>query len=299
MMPAGNQPPIRRFSSFAGIDWSGAAAARPPGIAVAQIGREGPPRLITRAPHWSRADVRDWLRGHAKARSDILIGIDMSFALPFLDKGCYFPQWRISPPDARRLWAMVDRHCADDPHLGASSLITHAQGRRHFRHAKGDVGDLFEGGTGRLRWVERHQRAAKQGNSWSCFNLVGAGQVGKASLTGMRMLHQLDGCIPIWPFDPLPAAGPVLIEIYTSIAARAAGMPPGRSKIRSREALETVLAALGADPGIPLARYDDHSSDALITAAWLRTAAHKPHHWSPAGLNSQIAATEGWTFGVI
>ncbi|WP_204315773.1 hypothetical protein, partial [Stenotrophomonas maltophilia] len=67
---------------------------------------------------------------------------------------------------------------------------------------------------------------------YSCFNLVGASQVGKSSLTGMRVLHRLRGKVPLWPFDPLPEAGPVLVEIYTALAARAAGMRKGISKIR-------------------------------------------------------------------
>lgn len=290
---------MRGFSSFACIDWSGAALARPPGIAVAQIGVEGPPALITPDRHWSRADIAGWLEDHADAQSDILIGMDMSFAFPFEDKDGYFPEWDDSPPNARSLWALVDSICADDPHLGASGFLKHPQGRRHFRHAKGNIGDLFEGSIGRLRRVEHHQRATRQANSWSCFNLVGAGQVGKGSLTGMRILHRLNGRIPIWPFDPVPDTGPMVIEIYTSMAARAAGLPAGRSKIRSRIALEMALAALGCDTPELLVHYDDHSTDALITAAWMRNMVGNPAIWAPANLNSQIAATEGWTFGVI
>jgi hypothetical protein len=290
---------MRRFSHFACIDWSGAVTPRPPGIAVAQIGLDGPPDLITPTPRWSREDVRDWLLGHADEESDILIGMDLSFGFPFIDKASYFPEWADSPADARGLWAMVDALCGDDPHLGASTFLTHPEGRRHFRHAKGDVGDLFEGGIGRLRVVEDHQRTTKQANSWSCFNLVGAGQVGKSSLTGMRLLHRLAGRIPIWPFDPVPETGPMLIEIYTSMAARAAGIPPGRSKIRDRDTLNAALTKLDSPTSMRLARYDDHSTDALITAAWLRKKARDPALWHPEKLNLHIAATEGWTFGVI
>lgn len=294
-----------RFDRFACIDWSGAAVQRPAGIAVAQIEAGGPPALLTPVPHWSREDVGDWLLAHARAGSDMLIGIDMSFAFPFLDKGCYFPEWTEltepaeCPRTARDLWAMIDAICAEDSHLAASAFLRHPQGRRHFRHAKGDVGDLFEGGIGRLRHVEAHQRATRQANSWSCFNLVGAGQVGKGSLTGMRLLHRLGGRIAIWPFDPIPPAGPVLIEIYTSMAARATGIAAGRSKVREKSELAAALAALGSPPAAALRRYDDHSTDALITAAWLRKAAGNPVFWAPPALNSHIAATEGWTFGVI
>jgi len=290
---------MRKFSNFICIDWSGAATERPSGIAVAQIGREGPPSLVSPATRWSRHDILDYLIKLAQNQEDVLIGFDLSFGFPFADHGCYFPEWCQSPPDARGLWALVDNLCTDDPHLSASSFLAHSQGRRHFRHAKGNVGDLFEGSVGRLRLVESHQRATKQANSWSCFNLVGAGQVGKSSLTGMRLLHKLAGQIPVWPFDPLPKRGPAIIEIYTSIAARAAGIPPGRSKIRDRAALVAALEALGAKAPARLPRYDDHSTDALLTAAWMLNANEKTELWQPKLLSDKIRQTEGWTFGVI
>jgi hypothetical protein len=44
---------------------------------------------------------------------------------------------------------------------------------------------------------------------------------------------------------------------------------------------------------------DDHGADAIVTAAWLRNVAPRPSLWTPRPLNRHIAATEGWTFGVI
>ena len=35
---------------------------------------------------------------------------------------------------------------------------------------------------------------------------------------------------------------------------------------------------------------DDHSSDALVTAAWLRRAAHRAQLWHPPGLTPAIAS---------
>jgi hypothetical protein len=115
----------------------------------------------------------------------------------------------------------------------------------------------------------------------------------------MRMLNRLARRIPIWPFDPLPDHGPVIVEIYTSMAARAAGIPAHRSKIRDQESLNTALANLGTTPPLALKRIDDHATDALLTATWLRLAAGNQQYWQPNLLNSQIACTEGWTFGVI
>ena len=148
-----------------------------------------------------------------------------------------------------------------------------------------------------MRVCEEGQRAMGM-SPYSCFNLIGAAQVGKSSLTGMRILHRINGKIPVWPFDPVPKEGPLVVEIYTSIAARAAGIRKGLSKIRDRETLESAMAALGSKAPAKLARYDDHSTDAILTAAWLRANAHRAELWSPAAMTPQIAATEGWTFGV-
>ena len=290
---------MRSFSNFACVDWSGAKTERPKGIAVATIGRDRPLQLIQPYPRWSRLDIRDWLLRLADAKEDILIGFDLSASFPFVDQNSYFPGWRDSPPNAKSLWKMVDDICSDDPHLAVSSFLNHSEVSRYFRHSREYVGDLFSGGVGRLRAVERYQRETKQGNSASCFNLVGAAQVSKSGLTGMRMLHQLNGVIPVWPFDPIPAKGPLIIEIYTTIASLAAGMPKGRSKIRDRETLNKALGAFEVPPPAPLRSYDDHSTDALLTAAWIRTVAQDEQLWNSRAMTSNIAQKEGWTFGVV
>jgi hypothetical protein len=250
---------------------------------------------------WSRQAVLDWLLDQVRAESDLLIGIDFSAALPFLDRGAYFPGWADSPEDARGLWKAIDHLCAGDPHFAATSLAAHAETSRHFRHSRGRetvCGDLFGAGLGRLREVERLCRDGTHGNAISCFNLIGAAQVGKSSLTGMRVLHRLDGRLPIWPFDPVPERGPMIVEIYTSIAARAAGLPRGRSKMRDAESLAGALATFDLPPHAPLTRYDDHSTDAILTAAWLRRAAADDRLWRPPALTEDVRRVEGWTFGV-
>lgn len=133
----------------------------------------------------------------------------------------------------------------------------------------------------------------------SCFNLVGASQVGKSSLTGMRVLHRLRNRIPMWPFDPVPPSGPVIVEIYTTVAALAAGRSKSRAKIRDAPGLDAALDALESRRHAPLAKYDDHSTDAIITAAWLRKVAADPELWNPTNMHPEIARTEGWTFGIV
>lgn len=298
---------MRRFGRFACIDWSGAKGTHQKGIAVAECDAGGgAPRLVPSPGerHWSRRAILAWLLGHARAGSDILIGIDFSPSLPYLDQGGFFPGWDMSPPDARALWRTIDALSADDPHFGIDGVIHHPALGEHFRQV-GRKGNLFGEGRGRMRETER--RAADAGfahrvNPASCFNLIGANQVGKSSLTGMRVLHRLDGRIPFWPFDAAPGDGPLLVEIYTSIAARAAGRASGRAKMRSAGDLADALARLGAPPA-ELDRHDDHSADAVLAAAWLRAAAHDPVLW-PALWRPRhdqwelLTRTEGWTFGV-
>lgn len=284
-----------RFRHFAAIDWSGAAGERHRGIAVALCtSGSAAPQLVQPGHRWSRGEVLDWLLEDLPA--DTLVGFDMGISLAFADTGAFLPGWSESPPDAKALWALIDRLCADDPHLSATSFVNHPDAARHFRRHGGRQGDLFPGGQGRFRVTERAQ-AAMGCKPYSNFNLVGAAQVGKSSLTGMRLLHRLDGRLPVWPIDPLSEAGSVVTEIYTTLAAMAAGRSAGRSKMRDYADLNAALAALGSAGVDGTGAIPDHASDALLTAAWLRTAAHDPALWSPPALTDEIARTEGWTFG--
>jgi hypothetical protein len=291
---------IRRFRHFAAIDWSGAAGERHKGIAVAICDAAGgSPKLVRPDHRWSRWEVLDWLLGAMP--HDTLVGLDLGISLPFADCGAFFPGWEASPPDARALWALVEATCRDDPHLGAASFVDHVEASRYFRRHGGREGERFHAAAavhrrGRFRVTERAQ-AAMGCKPYSNFNLVGAAQVGKSSLTGMRVLHRLAGSLPVWPVDPLPPAGAVVVEIYTAIAAMAAGRAPGRSKIKSYAELNEALAALGSAIVEGAGALDDHSADALLTAAWLRANANREELWRPADLTPQLARTEGWTFG--
>lgn len=284
-----------RFTHFVAIDWSGAAGERHRGIAlgICETGH-GAPSLVRPGHRWSRTEVLDWLVDELPHNT--LVGFDMSTSLAFADKGAFFPGWDESPPDARKLWALVDRLCAEDPHFSVGSFVDHLETARHFRRHGGREGDLFGGGRGRFRVTEMAQ--AQMGcRPYSNFNLVGAAQVGKASLAGMRLLHRLPTNLPVWPVDPLPAAGSVVVEIYTTLAALEAGRTVARSKMRSVEELNSALAVLGTRPVVGSGPLDDHATDALLAAAWLRRAAHRRHLWHPAALIGKIAQTEGWTFG--
>ncbi|MEZ5680220.1 MAG: hypothetical protein R3E14_02875 [Erythrobacter sp.] len=290
---------MSRFQNFLAIDWSGAKGERQKGIALALAHRDGgAPVLIEH--RWGREDVLAILRDDLPANT--LVGLDLGIALPHADCGAYFPNWAETPRDAPSLWALIDRIAGDEPYLGANSFVAHPDLRHYFRDGT-DTGEHFgcDGaahGRGRFR-VTEHAQAAMGCKPYSNFNLVGAAQVGKSSLTGMRMLHHLRGHLPVWPVDPLPNQGSVVVEIYTSLAAREAGRSAAKAKMRSYDDLNEALAILGSPPVAGEGAIDDHSSDALLTAAWLREVAHDGDRWTPAGLTSEIARTEGWTFGAL
>ena len=289
---------MRRFANFACIDWSGQAVARPKGLAVASAAAgQAAPTLLRPSGGWSRQGILEWFERLAKAETDIIVGLDLSPALPFVDCGAYFPGWAESPPNAQELWRIVDAASADDPHLSVGSFLGDQDVRRHFRQHR-DCGDLFPPGAGRMRVCEGGQREMGLSPT-SCFNLVGASQVGKSSLTGMRVLHRLRGQVPIWPFDPIPSKGPLIVEIYTTVAAMAAGRSKSRAKIRDAAGLDDALKALRSNSSAKLDDYDDHSTDAIITAAWLRRASARPELWQPAAMTPELARTEGWTFGIV
>ena len=292
---------FREFEWFVAVDWSGAQGKRHKAITMAIAhANGGPPVLVERARGWTRHEALAVI--HDKLPANALVGLDLGIALPFADAGAYFPGWDRSPADAKSLWALIDSVCEGDEHLSASSLVDHPVASAYFRRHGGREGDLFapegqSGGRGRFR-VTEHAQEALGCKPYSNFNLVGAAQVGKSSLTGMRVLHALNGKVPVWPMDPLPREGSVIVEIYTALAAMAAGRSASRSKIRSHEELDTALINLGSAPMGGSGAIDDHSTDALITAAWLRQSAGNVALWAPNLMTREIAQTEGWTFGV-
>ena len=283
------------FRNFAAVDWSGAAGERHRGIAVGLLAEGQTSPVLVRPGHrWSRGEVLEWLLEELPANT--LVGFDLGISLAHADHGAFFPGWAESPTDAKALWALIDRLCADDPYLSVGSFVDHWEASRHFRRHGGREGDLFGGGRGRFRVTERAQETMGC-KPYSNFNLVGAAQVGKSSLSGMRLLHRLEGRLPVWPIDPLPTSGSVVVEIYTTIAAMAAGRSAAKSQIRNYAELNDALVRLGCDPVGGEGAITDHASDALITAAWLRNAVKDQTLWHPAGLTDKIARTEGWTFG--
>ncbi|WP_226633948.1 hypothetical protein [Novosphingobium profundi] len=297
-------PASPSFDHFLAIDWSGARGRHHKGIALGLCGQgTGAPELLAPPSRrgWSREEVLRYLREDLPART--LVGLDLGIALPFADAGAFFPGLAQSPDTARALWARIEGICEEDEDLGANAFVDHPDFAPYFRRHGGREGERFhlpgsDHRRGRLRVTEAAQ--ARLGcKPYSNFNLVGAAQVGKSSLTGMRLLHRLTGTLPVWPIDPLPRSASLVCEIYTTLAAVAAGRRAGRAKITERGDLDTALAALGSLPRGETGPIDDHSADALLTSAWLRAAAARRELWHPPELTPELATREGWTFGAL
>ena len=279
-----------RFDAFVAIDWSGAKGKRHKGIAIAEAVGDAPPRLVLPGHVWSREEVLTWLLKRA-AKEPTLFGFDFSFAPPLIERGEYLPGEADVPSTARDFWAYVD-HRSDDEDLGAASFLEIAH-RKHFYFG---IADGVKSDFVRFRQCDRLLNAQGGRKTASAYDAIGAAQVAKASYAGMRLLHRIDGKIAIWPMDPLPEHGSAVVEIYTRIYLRLAGLPG--MKLRTRSDVNLALKGLGSPPARLRFEPNDHQTDALVTAAGMRAIAADPAFWSPEGLTPELARTEGWTFGI-
>lgn len=288
--------PPSGFDRFVAIDWSGAKGHRHRGIAIAHCdGGSAAPQIVPQPDRrgWSRAEVGEWVLG---LPGRALVGFDFSFSAPFEDCGAFMPGTG-APDLGPAFWAWLDDHCRDpvlDADLGALSFVAaHSGPGRHFWTglADGPKQDFQ-----RWRACEAQFNAMGGGKASSVFDCLGASQVGKASFSGMRLLHRLSSHLPVWPFqDPQPNRH-LLVEIYTRAMIRHAGLP-GR-KIRTLADLNVALGNLGSAPLVPNGLLSDHDTDVLVSAAALRRLVADPALWDPIDMNTAVARTEGWTFGI-
>lgn len=283
---------MRRFDRFVAIDWTGARGLRHRAIQAADAeAGDAPPRLLRPGHRWSRTEICRLIQDIADSGERVMVGIDCSFSLPFVDRSAYFPGDPDDPAGPRELWAEIDKVTQGEPDLAAHAYI-----ERRRRHFWTGAADGVQRPFARLRVAEAVHRERRMGSPCSPYVLVGASQVGKATLSGMRLLSRLNG-MPIWPFDSMPDDGSLLVEIYCQTFALDGGF---RGKIRTREQLNAALERIGSRPSHDIPEhFDDHVGDALVSAAGLRRAAILPAYWSPEPMTPQVAATEGWTFGIL
>ena len=96
---------------------------------------------------------------------------------------------------------MSTRRC-DDEDLGAASFLEQVH-RRHFYFG---IADGVKARFMHFRQCDARLNAQGGRKTASAYDAIGAAQVAKASFSGMRLLHRLDGKVAIWPMDPLARA---------------------------------------------------------------------------------------------
>ena len=310
------------FDRFVGIDWSGAKGPRQRGIqmSLARPGRAVPERVMPpdgRA--WGRDAVYDWLlqaaapapvarlADHPVDQSTelasggaLLVGIDFAFAHPFMDEGTYYPGLAGAPDHPAALWQMVDRVCADDPHLyGGAVFADEALGDYYLSPRRHDA-PLYRS---RRRLTEQAARASGRAPS-PTFKAIGADNVATGSMAGMRLIHALKQALgdrlAVWPFDPvIPPRPPslVLVEIFPSWYFHAVGMNPAKNAAAAGDFMSAALSAwesVGVGPDYAPRGPDADEADAMVAAAALRQIAGRKNGWQAP----PEAAYEGWIFGV-
>jgi hypothetical protein len=287
---------IPAFDRFVGVDWSGATGGAYSGIAVAECrgGSDAPLLIAPPGRRWRRTDFADWVMAQAGTGDRLLIGVDCAFALPAEMASTILGD----AYSVAALWAHIDGICTDANDFYGGGFADHAAHAPLFWRS----GPRPAGFAEHHRATEQVCRAAGLGAPESPLKLVGARQVGKGGLAGMRVLHALKQALgdafAVWPFDPVDKARIVCVELYPRLFMRMAGH--GNAKVRTLDDLNRCFAALGTSLYSGNGEtFSDHESDALVAAAGLRFIAGDRAVWAPSGLDSLGRRAEGWIFGVI
>lgn len=295
---------MRNFDCFVGIDWSGAKSpVNNQSISVSIIRQnDKAPKLIQNSnENWSREKVAHWIINlvKTKAKERILIGIDCNFGYASSVIKSQFGQGATY----KNLWHEVDEACYEAPNFFAQGFWTHPEYKKYF-WAQGKKLDSFDMPK---RQTEVLCAQSGCGNPESPFKLIGAKQVGKGGLAGMRMAQflkaELGDKIAFWPFemDLVDKASIVVTEIYPRQFLMRAGH--GVTKIRNIEDLNKALSYLGAGHYASGQDLSDHDTDSLSSAAGLRylcgAQENVPKGIShPEIMSYNAKVCEGWIFGI-
>ena len=174
-------PDVKNFDQFIAIDWTGArnpVVSKAIAVAVCQKNKTAPEIL---EGQWSRRRVADMIVELAQQSSRILIGIDCNFGYAQQTGLRQFgPDY-----DYSDLWQAVDESSHAEENYFAGPYW---QGHPDIFWMSGKMPPGF---TMPRRVTE--QLCGQAGYGWpeSPFKLIGAKQVGKGGLAGMRMAYDL------------------------------------------------------------------------------------------------------------
>jgi hypothetical protein len=236
------------------------------------------------------------LKNQLECGQNLLIGFDFAFGFPYEPHAGYLGGKAPGIDDIFSLWALIESKSCGDPDFGCTRFI-----------GDSDYASLFwSHGSKPSHWIERKRRtehacAEVTGTRPdTIYKMLHSKQVGKASITGMRVLHHIrtttSGRVAIWPFEMVNTSA--IVEIYPTMFRKlAAGAV---AKIRSRAQLNAALRVIDSEAirGPQYREFSDHETDALLSAAGLRKIASDPAVWNPPDGTSQGVRREGWIFGV-
>lgn len=289
---------MRNFDQFVGIDWSGAKSPiRTKSIALAfcDQGQEAP-KLLQHVR--SRTAVAEWIEGLIENKKRTLIGIDCNFgyASSIVEK-------QVSKgAKAQNLWNKVDEVNHDHSNFFAGNFWADKRYASDFW----TEGKMPKGFEMPKRQTEIVCAQNGYGRPESPFKLIGAKQVGKGGLSGMRMAHyfklKLGAKIAIWPFDKnYNEAQIVMTEIYPRQFLMRVGH--GTTKVRDIATLNDILPFFKSEMIDNKEAITDHDTDALVSAAGLRYLCGMkdiiPQSIvNPPSMTLAAQEREGWIFGV-
>ena len=285
------------FDAFVAIDWSGARGSYK-GISVARCSRgSGAPRLvIPKGRYWTRREIADWLAAELEKDQRLLIGFDFAFSFPFEENLGYFGGRAARTKDIFSLWDFIEERCGDEADFGCANFVKHP-----------DLAPLFwTEGPRPHAWIERKRSVefvcAEFTKTWpeTLYKLLHSKQVGKASITGIRVLNavrkRVFDHVAVWPFEAVNKSA--FVEIYPTIFRKLATR--STAKLKTKSQLDGALAHFSSKPmpGGSDATLSDHDTDALISAAGLRVLAATAESWAPRDIAQTRIQREGWIFGV-
>ena len=282
------------FDGYVAIDWSG-ADGRYSGISVGRCAPgSGAPRLVApQAVRWTRAAVAEWLERELRSGQRLLIGFDFAFGLPFEPGAGYLDGAAPRAQDMFALWELIEQASGAAADFGCAEILVHPRFAPLYWH----TGRRPSAWSPRRRQAELACAAATGTHPECVFKLIGPKQVGKASLTGIRVLRHVRARnrerVAVWPFEPVGAKS-AFVEIYPTLFRReAAG---GIAKLRTPTKLNAALRRLGARR-VTETKVSDHDADALISAAGMRTYIER-RGYDIADVAAAAPRREGWIFGV-
>lgn len=286
----------KAFDVYVGVDWSGAEKPVQTHAVTWSSCRQNMGAPEYHAGKLSRTDVYNKILAIADTNDRTFIGIDCNFGYAYHVGQKQFG----AGADYKTLWARVDHVNKEHDNFFAGNFWRTKQYAKYF-WTEGAQPDWFD--AERLqRKTEKQSTIQGNGRPESPFKLIGAKQVGKGGLAGMRMAYALKQAlrdkIAFWPFEAekIDQAQIVVSEIYPRLFIRHSGF--GNKKIRDQAYMNVILKHFDASSLEDQTPLSDHHTDAIIASAGIRWFINNQDSLNIECFPKESLDFEGWIFGV-